>query len=78
MDLAVAVGLPRASRYSVAAFYIAALSQIGLYALGRAWVLDVPPEFAPAPDQIAYLDLLVGFHIATIVLVAAALVVRRR
>ena len=74
LDLCVAVGLALKWRASIAAFYIAALSQIILYTIGRDWVLDVPNAYRPAPDDLNYLDGLVAFHIVTIVVVSIALV----
>ncbi len=78
LDLAVVVWLPRARRVGVSAFFAAALSQIALYTIGRAWITDVPAEVDPGPDAAAYLDGLVLFHVLTIIAVAAALAVGRR
>ncbi len=46
---------------------MAALSQIVLYTVLRDWIIDVPDAFRPDSDQLAYLDLLVAFHMASLV-----------
>lgn len=51
LDLVVAVGFILAWKASYVAFYGAALSQVLLYTVFRRWILDVPPQFAVAPDQ---------------------------
>jgi hypothetical protein len=66
LDLVVVAGLVLGRRFGFIAFYASAASQIRLYTLLRAWILDVPEAFARSPDEIAYLDLLVGFHIVTV------------
>ena len=78
LDIAVAWGLWRRWPVSVAAFFIAAGSQILLYTLGRDWVLDVPVEFTPPPESVAYLDGLVVFHLVSVFAVAAALLLLGR
>lgn len=55
------------------AFLIAAMSQIVLYTVFRQWILDVPAEFAPTPDEASYLTTLVTFHLATLLIMGAAL-----
>ena len=77
-DVWVAGGLPRRARSAIVLFYAAAVSQIVLYTAGRAWILDVPADFAPAPDQVAYLDALVLFHLVTLTAVSTALLALRR
>ena len=52
-------------------------SQILLYTVFRAWIVDVPEAFARTPEEIAYLDSLVAFHGVTLVLVSLALLVQR-
>ena len=74
LDLLVAALLVTRSKVAIVSFYIAATSQIALYTIGRSWVLDVPPEFAPSNDQIAYLDTLVMFHILSITFVSGLLI----
>jgi hypothetical protein len=76
LDVIVAAGLWRAARSAVVAFFVAAVSQIALYTVGRSWILDVPANFAPAPDQIGYLDGLVAFHFVTLFAVSGALWLR--
>ena len=78
LDLLVVVGLLREWRPGVAAFYIAALSQILLYTLGRQWVLDVPEPFTVTPEQAAYVTSLVWFHVVTLLLVTPSLLLRQR
>lgn len=78
LDMIVLVGFIRDWRPAYAAFVIAALSQIVLYTVLRDWILDVPEAFARSPADHVYLDWLVGFHVATLVLVAAILWARRR
>ena len=77
LDICVAVGLGLRWRASIAAFYVAALSQIALYTIGRAWVLDVPDAFRPPPDAAGYLDGLVAFHVVSLGAVTVALWWRR-
>lgn len=76
LDVVVVAGFVLGRRVGFVAFYAAAVSQILLYTLLRAWILDVPEAFARSPEEIAYLDLLVGFHVVTLALVTAVL--RRR
>ncbi|MBG03629.1 MAG: hypothetical protein CMM59_06080 [Rhodospirillaceae bacterium] len=59
-------------------FFIAAISQILLYTVFRDWILDVPEAFARGPEDRAYLEGLVIFHIATVLIVAGVLIWRRR
>ena len=56
-----------------AAFFVAAVSQILLYTLGRDWIVDVPEAFARTPDERAYLNTLVAFHIVTMCALGLAL-----
>ncbi|MDX1575284.1 MAG: hypothetical protein R3285_03760 [Kiloniellales bacterium] len=77
LDLAVVAGFALGRRFGFFAFYAAAASQILLYTLLRAWVLDVPEAFARSPEETAYLDLLVGFHVVTLVLVTGVLRLRK-
>lgn len=69
IDIVVAVGFFAGWRIAYPAFFAAASSQIVLYTLLRDWIIDVPAEFAVAPEQVAYLDSLVLFHVITIALV---------
>lgn len=77
LDVVVVAGFVLGRRFGFIAFYAAAASQILLYTLLRAWVLDVPEAYARSPEEIAYLDLLVGFHIVTLMLVTAVLRLRK-
>ena len=78
LDLLVAVGLWRGWSAGVAAFYVAASSQVVLYTVLREWILDVPPEFTVSAEQRDYLSGLVVFHLVTLVAVSAALWVRHQ
>ena len=78
LDMAVAGFLLSRSVIAISAFYFAAISQIILYTVGRTWILDVPAEYIPSSDQVAYLDLLVAFHILTLIIVGIALWWERR
>ncbi len=78
LDVLVVVGLIRRWAVGYVAFFAAALSQIILYTVLRPWILDVPPEYAPAPEQVSYLDGLVAFHAITLIAVAVALAVERK
>jgi hypothetical protein len=71
LDVTVVVGLLRGARIGIWAFYCAACSQIALYTVLRDWVLDVPDAFERTPEEIAYLDTLVLFHVATIAILTA-------
>ena len=73
LDLVVAVGCPLQWKVGYIAFYLAAISQIVLYTLFRAWIIDVPEEFSVSPEQLSYLTTLVIFHIVTFVLVTIVL-----
>ncbi|MEO0882187.1 MAG: hypothetical protein AAFY34_05600 [Pseudomonadota bacterium] len=73
LDLVVVVGLLFRQRLGVTAVILAATSQILLYTLLRSWVLDVPQEILPSPEQQNYLNILVGFHAISISLVLASL-----
>ncbi|WP_224826763.1 hypothetical protein [Cognatishimia sp. MH4019] len=78
LDLVIVVGLLRRSWIGVLAFFLAAISQIALYTVFRDWILDVPAAFQRSPQDIAYLDGLVIFHIATCFVMGIATLVRRR
>jgi len=73
LDLVVAFGLWQRWRASIVAFYVAAVSQIALYTIGRSWIMDVPEAFAQGPEAMAYLNGLVVFHLLSLVLVSLAL-----
>ena len=77
LDVIVVVGLAMGWRAGYWAFFAAAISQIVLYTIFRAWIIDVPEEFARTPDEIAYLDTLVFFHLVTLGLVGLAIWLRR-
>jgi len=77
LDIVVVAGFPAGRRAGYIAFFTAACSQIVLYTVLRSWVVDVPQAFQPSPDQIAYLDLLAGFHAVTVLIILAALRLRR-
>ncbi len=78
LDVIFLVGFIREWRPAYAAFFLAALSQIVLYTVLRDWILDVPEAFARSPADHVYFDWLVGFHVATVILVLAILWGRRR
>ncbi|MEM6507789.1 MAG: hypothetical protein AAF711_20325 [Planctomycetota bacterium] len=71
LDIAVVVGLLAARAWAMPALVLAATSQILLYTVLRAWVLDVPADFAVAPADVAYLNGLVVFHIACLLALGA-------
>ena len=73
LDVVVVVGFVARWRVGYWAFFAAAASQIVLYTAFRAWIIEVPKAFARTPEQIAYLDLLVIFHLVTLGLVALAI-----
>ena len=73
LDVVVAAGFFLQWKISYVCFYVAALTQIALYTAFRGWILDVPEEFAVSPEQTAYLDTLVVFHVVTLLLVSGAL-----
>ena len=69
LDVAVVAGVVLAKRFWIIAFGLAAISQIILYTALRSWVLDVPAAFAVTPESINYLNGLVAFHIASLVVI---------
>ncbi|MEM8870938.1 MAG: hypothetical protein AAGE38_11090 [Pseudomonadota bacterium] len=71
LDIVVVVGLLARRVWAVPALVLAATSQILLYTVFRAWVLDVPAEFAVAPSDVAYLNGLVVFHTACLAALGA-------
>jgi len=73
LDIVVVVGFLLRWRIGVFAFFAVALSQILLYTLLRPWIMDVPARMAPAPEQLGYLNMVVLFHVVSIVLVLIAL-----
>ncbi|MEM1429617.1 MAG: hypothetical protein AAGG09_09180 [Pseudomonadota bacterium] len=64
LDVAVVAGLLAGRAWAVPALVFAATSQILLYTVFRAWILDVPADFVVAPPDVTYLYGLVVFHIA--------------
>ncbi len=76
IDVLVVLGLLFLPRFGLAVFALAAMSQIILYTIFRSWILDVPAEFLPSPEQAAYLTQLVGFHVISLILAAGSLTVR--
>ena len=78
LDIVVAIGFFAGWKISYVAFYLAAISQIILYTLLRAWIIDVPEEFSVSPEQESYLTGLVFFHAVTIVLLTAVLKMRQK
>lgn len=78
LDAAVVLGLLFAFRIGLVAFFAAAMSQILLYTVFRKWIIDVPAEFQRSPEEVAYLDGLVAFHVVTILLMILALWLRYR
>jgi hypothetical protein len=77
VDMVVVVGLVRRSWIGIAAFFLAAISQIALYTVFRDWVLNVPEVFQRSAEDLAYLDGLVVFHVVTCLVMAMATVVGR-
>ena len=73
LDLVVVVGLILNWKVGFIAFYTAAISQIVLYTILRAWIIDVPEEFAVSDEQRGYLRGLVIFHCVTIVMISLTL-----
>ena len=78
LDLTVVFGLVVASPIGFLAFVVAAVSQIFLYTLFRDWIVDVPEPFVRTPEEIAYLDTLVTFHIVTLLLFCLAMWLGRK
>lgn len=78
LDLVVVLGLIRGWWIGIAAFFAATFSQIALYTVFRPWVLDVPPAFRPSPEDLAYLDGLVAFHLMAGAAMCAVIVLSRR
>ena len=77
LDLVVTIGFFRQWRVAYFAFYLAAFSQIILYTIFRAWILDVPEAFAISSEQASYLTTLVLFHCLSLIVVTVALGVLR-
>lgn len=78
LDITVVIGFLLSSSIGYVAFVIAAVSQIVLYTILRDWIVDVPEPFTRSPDEIAYLDTLVAFHIVTLLLFCLAMWLRRK
>ena len=78
LDLIVLVGFLRDWRPAYACFFFAATSQILLYTIFRDWILDVPEAFARGPEDQAYLDGLVLFHVVTVIIVGGIQMWRHR
>ena len=76
IDLAVVARLLLLPKFGLAAFTVAASSQIILYTLFRTWILDVPVEFLPSLEQAGYPNQLVVFHVVTLILVAGSITLR--
>jgi hypothetical protein len=53
VDMVVVVGLVRRSWIGIAAFFLAAISQIALYTVFRDWVLNVPEVFQRSAEDLA-------------------------
>ncbi|MEL7047245.1 MAG: hypothetical protein AAGL66_19855 [Pseudomonadota bacterium] len=70
LDMTVCIGFLARWGVSLAAFVVAAISQIVLYTILRAWIIDVPAEFAVTPAQESYLTKLVVFHVSSLFFVA--------
>jgi len=73
LDIVVVAGLLLRWFVGTIAFFAASVSQVVLYTLFRSWIVDVPVKFTPTPDHIGYLNMLVGIHVAAILLVLVAL-----
>ena len=76
LDDIVVIGLVQMAWYGIVAFYAAAVSQICLYTLLRDWILDVPDAFQPTPEQVSYLNVLVGFHLISLLVFTGAVIIR--
>lgn len=72
LDITVVVGLIMRSMIGVVAFCVAAASQIILYSMFRDWITDVPPAFQRSAADLAYLDSLILFHIASCIAMSVA------
>lgn len=72
LNVVVVIGFVAGLRIGYLAFFIAAGSQILLYTVFRAWIVDVPEEFMRSPEDISHLNGLVMFHVLTVALVALA------
>ena len=77
LDVTVVIGLLIGSRIGYLALFFAATSQIILYTAFRDWIINVPEKFARSPEEVAYLDGLVTFHIVTLLLVCLAIWLNR-
>ena len=77
LDVTVVIGLLAGLRVGYLALVVAAVSQIILYTVLRDWILDVPEAFARSPEEASYLNVLVIFHIVTLVLFFIALWVKQ-
>ena len=77
LDVTVVIGLLVGSRLGYSALFVAATSQIVLYTAFRDWITEVPEKFARSPEEIAYLDALVAFHIVTIISMCLAIWLNR-
>ena len=73
LDIVVVVGFLLRWRIGVFAFFAVSVSQLLLYTLLRPWILDVPVKFTPTPEHLGYINMLVIFHIVSILLVLVAL-----
>ena len=78
LDVTVVIGLLVGSRLGYLALFVAATSQIMLYTAFRDWIIAVPEKFARSPEEVAYLDMLVAFHIVTLLLVCLAIWLNRK
>lgn len=72
IDCVVVWGMVLCPRIGLIALVVAATSQIVLYTVFRHWILDVPAEFAPTPDEASYLTTLVAFHLVTLLVIGTA------
>ncbi|MEL6962970.1 MAG: hypothetical protein AAFO01_09450 [Pseudomonadota bacterium] len=77
LDIAVVIGILVRSLIGYVALVVAAVSQIFLYTVFRDWIVDVPKPFTRTPEEIAYLDMLVTFHVVTLFLFCFALWIGR-
>ncbi|MDJ0759645.1 MAG: hypothetical protein QNJ19_09600 [Woeseiaceae bacterium] len=76
LDVAVVAFLIRGSALGTGLLAVAAASQIVLYTLLRAWVLDVPAAYRVDPAAEGYLDVLLVFHAVTLMSILVTLVWR--
>lgn len=73
LDIIAVVGLLLRWMVGVIAFFVSSVSQLLLFTILRPWIVDVPENFAGLANGIGYLNLMVGVHLAAIVLILIAI-----